>query len=215
MNLFPVFHWLFRIGILSVVDHIVTEAERVRTDIRYEEYRDRYDVHESFLKRRNEGIKLYGEGDIRTGPGSYIGRNSRVKAGEHTTITIGNGCAFSHDVAIYSVSWVADQDFGDRHPEDFEPLAKQSGDVNIGDAVWIGYNVFVTPGTDIGSNAVIGANSVVTRDIPPECIAAGSPATVVSFKSHLSERRKRTLAEQHPDVLSEELRAALLAPGPS
>lgn len=209
MNTSALYALLFRAGILPFVERLVTRWERLISDVRYHIYRDRYDIHDSFLKRRNEGIKIYGEGTVRTGPGSYIGRHSRVKAGRDTTISIGSGCALSHDVAIYSVSWVADQDFGDRRPTDFDSLAEQSGDVRIGDDVWIGYNVFVTPDTEIGSNAVVGANSVVARDIPPDSIAVGSPATVVAFKSTVPESRKRELASAHPDAVSEELKAAL------
>jgi acetyltransferase-like isoleucine patch superfamily enzyme len=44
---------------------------------------------------------------------------------------------------------------------------------------WLGQNVVVCPGVTIGEGAVIGANSVVTKDVPDHCIAAGSPARVV------------------------------------
>jgi acetyltransferase-like isoleucine patch superfamily enzyme len=46
--------------------------------------------------------------------------------------------------------------------------------------VWCGANVVVTSGVTIGERCVIGANSVVTRDIPPRSIAAGAPARVLA-----------------------------------
>ena len=49
----------------------------------------------------------------------------------------------------------------------------------MGDNVWCGANVVVTSGVTIGERCVIGANSVVTADIPPFSIAAGSPARVL------------------------------------
>ena len=52
------------------------------------------------------------------------------------------------------------------------------GDTVVGNDVWIGQNVTVMPGVHIGDGAIIGANSVVTRDIPPYCIAAGNPCRV-------------------------------------
>jgi acetyltransferase-like isoleucine patch superfamily enzyme len=55
---------------------------------------------------------------------------------------------------------------------------KQIGCVEIGDGTWLGENVCVL-GVKIGKNCVIGANSVVTRDIPDFCVAVGSPAKVI------------------------------------
>ena len=49
----------------------------------------------------------------------------------------------------------------------------------MGDNVWFGGNVTVLPGVTIGSGSVIGAGSVVSRDIPPNVIAVGSPCRVV------------------------------------
>jgi acetyltransferase-like isoleucine patch superfamily enzyme len=49
----------------------------------------------------------------------------------------------------------------------------------VGDNVWCGANVVITSGVSIGERSVIGANSVVTTDIPPFSIAAGAPARVL------------------------------------
>lgn len=51
--------------------------------------------------------------------------------------------------------------------------------ITVGDNVWIGGNVCVLPGVTIGDNAVIGAGSVVTQDIPPNVLAAGNPCKVI------------------------------------
>jgi acetyltransferase-like isoleucine patch superfamily enzyme len=209
MNTEPVYRLLSDVGVLGFADWVVTKAKRAITDYRYDEYAERYDLHDSFLKRRNPGIELYGEGRIETGPGSYIGRYSRIRAGAGTRVSIGSGSALSHNVAIYSRSWVADQDFGARDPEDFEALTDYAGDVAIGDDVWIGYNVFVTPDTEIGQNAVVGANAVVTADIPPNAIAVGTPAKVVRFKSHVPAERQHELATRYEDALSAELKEEL------
>ena len=50
--------------------------------------------------------------------------------------------------------------------------------ITIGDNVWIGGNVMVLPGVTIGENSVIGAGSVVTRDIPANVVAFGAPCKV-------------------------------------
>lgn len=51
--------------------------------------------------------------------------------------------------------------------------------MTIGDNVWIGGNTVVVPGVHIGSNVVIGAGSVVTKDIPDWSVAAGNPCRVI------------------------------------
>ncbi|MCR1954275.1 Vat family streptogramin A O-acetyltransferase [Clostridioides mangenotii] len=53
------------------------------------------------------------------------------------------------------------------------------GDTVIGNDVWIGQNVTVMPGVHIGDGAIVAANSVVTKDIGPYCIAGGNPIEVI------------------------------------
>ena len=61
-------------------------------------------------------------------------------------------------------------------PLDDLPL---KGDTVVGSDVWIGQNVTVMPGVHIGDGAIIGANSVVTKDVPPYCIAGGNPCRMI------------------------------------
>ncbi|MBI2844751.1 MAG: acyltransferase [Armatimonadetes bacterium] len=58
----------------------------------------------------------------------------------------------------------------------------QGGDIRIGSDCWIGVNVVISPGITIGDGAVIGANSVVTKDIPEYAIAVGAPARVIGYR---------------------------------
>lgn len=60
------------------------------------------------------------------------------------------------------------------------------GDTRIGNDVWLGYSSTVMPGVTIGDGAVVAALSVVTKDVPPYAIVAGSPARVV--RRRLSEK---------------------------
>jgi maltose O-acetyltransferase len=68
------------------------------------------------------------------------------------------------------------------HPLD--PTTRHAGwesgrPVTIGDGAWLGGGVIVLPGVTIGSNTVVGAGAVVTRDLPPDVVAVGNPARVV------------------------------------
>ena len=87
-------------------------------------------------------------------------------------VTIGDNCQLAPIVAIYTAG----------HP--VHPDTRNSGyeygiSVTIGDNVWIGGNSVICPGVRIGSNTVIGAGSVVTKDIPDWVIAAGNPCRVI------------------------------------
>ncbi len=52
----------------------------------------------------------------------------------------------------------------------------------VGNDVWIGQDVVIKGGVKIGNGAVIGARSVVTKDIPPYAVAAGAPAKVIKYR---------------------------------
>ena len=87
-------------------------------------------------------------------------------------VTFGDNCLLAPNVAIYTAG----------HP--LHPVSRNSAyeygiSVNIGNNVWIGGNAVICPGVTIGDNCVIGAGSVVTKDIPAWSVAAGNPARVI------------------------------------
>ena len=87
-------------------------------------------------------------------------------------VNIGDNVQIAPNVSIYSAG----------HP--LHPDSRNSGyeyalPITIGDNVWIGGNVVICPGVTIGDCAVIGAGSVVTRDVPPWTVAAGNPCRVL------------------------------------
>lgn len=77
---------------------------------------------------------------------------------------------------------IVDSDFHAHWPPEAratEPAPEADAPVVIGDYAWIGMNCLFLKGVSIGEGAMIGAGSVVTRDVPPFCLAAGAPARVL------------------------------------
>ncbi|WP_226970245.1 ABC transporter transmembrane domain-containing protein [Vibrio navarrensis] len=89
-------------------------------------------------------------------------------------VSIGNNVIFGPNTVIMDCSGHALTNRG--HPDELDKLKAEP--VKIGNDVWIGYGCIILPGVSIDDGAVIGAGSVVTKDIPANCMAAGNPCTV-------------------------------------
>lgn len=111
-------------------------------------------------------IILFDGGSLEIGSGSYANVNFRVRCSRR--ISIGCACAIGHDV------FIMDSDFHDISDGGKE----RSAPVIIGDHVWIGARTIIMKGVRIGDGAVIAAGSIVTRDVPDHCCAAGNPARI-------------------------------------
>jgi acetyltransferase-like isoleucine patch superfamily enzyme len=106
---------------------------------------------------------------------------ARLSIGDEVYMNAGTSIEVWHEVRIGSnclfgpFASVIDDD---RH--EVEPGAiLHKGPTILGDNVWLGRGAAVMPGVTVGDGSVIGANSVVTRDIPPNSFAAGTPAKVI------------------------------------
>jgi acetyltransferase-like isoleucine patch superfamily enzyme len=138
-------------------------------------------------------IRLRGDGDVEFGQGvtlmgdivpiefvSY--KDARISIGDHTFINygssisaykqvkIGRHCLLGHHTLIVDRN---------EHGVEQREVAPPPAQVIIDDHVWIGSRVIILPGVLVGHHSVIGAGSVVTRDIPANCLAVGNPARVV------------------------------------
>jgi acetyltransferase-like isoleucine patch superfamily enzyme len=109
---------------------------------------------------------------VRLGDRCLVGRGSGIVG--HLEIDIGDDVWTGHHV------YITDQNHGYRDLD--RPISVQAmpeRPVRIGAGSWLGHGTVVLPGATIGEHVVIGANSVVLGEIPPFCVAAGSPARVV------------------------------------
>ena len=159
--------WLKRNVLWSKVPYLIGCAlESARWGYTYEMYRRNYSIDPSF-RFTGEGIILSGDGNIILGKNGYIGRCSIIECGKDSVVRIGNRCKIASFVSIRGVT----RDLAIHELTKF-------GNVIIGDDVWIGRHVYINPNIQIGDRTVIGANSVVTKDVPSDVLACGCPAIV-------------------------------------
>ena len=112
------------------------------------------------------------EGTVEIGPKTVIGQECTISA--YQRVAIGQQCVIA-DRAMFI-------DFDHNVADSEQPIRDQGiykRDVVVGSNVWIGYGAQILRGVTVGDNAIIGASSVVTRDIPANAVAVGSPARVV------------------------------------
>ena len=141
------------------------------------------------------GAVIKGGPAVRLSPGVVVGHDARLTARAGAIIDVGAGTRFNdrcfvtaHErisigrhVLFSSNVFVCDHLHG--MDELDTPIMKQPAGkpapVEIGDGCWLGINVAIMPGVRIGRLSVIGANAVVTEDIPEYSVAAGVPARVL------------------------------------
>ena len=117
-----------------------------------------------------------------TKPALMIGKKVSMMDDCHIScagsITIGDGVLMGNNVFITD-NFHGRSDEAELNVPPLERKLYFKGPVVIGNNVWIGRNVCIMPKVTIGDGAVIGANAVVTKDVPAYCVAAGNPARVL------------------------------------
>lgn len=104
--------------------------------------------------------------------GNNVYANFNLTLVDDTDIFVGDSVMFGPNVTLATAGHPVD-------PELRRKVAQFNLPIRIGNNVWIGANAVVLPGITIGDNSVIGAGSVVTRDVPPDVVAVGNPCRVL------------------------------------
>jgi carbonic anhydrase/acetyltransferase-like protein (isoleucine patch superfamily) len=129
---------------------------------------------------------------VRVGEGTVFFSGSRnIDVTRPYLVEIGRNCVFTEGVQVltHGFDWsVLREKYGE--------VLCSSGKVSIGDNVFIGVNAVILKGVRIGENTIIGAGSVVTHDIPANCVAAGNPCKVIMSIDEYYKRRKLAYVEE-------------------
>ena len=152
---------------------------------------------EAFIRMPVQGnvLEALDDGRLTIGKGTLLEPGCWITIADGARVTIGEGCflnmgvmvAAQNEVTIGDHTMFANgcfiSDASHRYDDPDKPVTWQGftskGPTRIGSNCWFGVNCVVNTGVTIGDRAVIGANSVVTKDVPPRTIAAGVPAKVI------------------------------------
>ena len=124
------------------------------------------------LKVRNT-VYFHGDNNVVTiGDNVTFDGNTLIVVGEGSNVNIGSDCIFADRVHIRTTDQhlIFDADGKRINP---------ARDVNVGSHVWLGKEAIIMKGVSIGDGAIVGMDSMVTKDVPERCIVVGKPAKVI------------------------------------
>jgi acetyltransferase-like isoleucine patch superfamily enzyme len=133
------------------------------------------------------------EGVVEIGAKTVMGQECTISA--YRRVRIGEECVIA-DRAMFI-------DFDHGVVEVERPIRQQGiymREVEVGSNVWIGYGACILRGVRVGDNAIVGTNSVVTRDVPANAVVAGIPARVIRMREAPRELRWPHPIEPDPDA---------------
>lgn len=153
-----------------------------------------------FIKKTKNTIEIYDKNSpyfMNNNPkfhefqiGEWTYGNPIIRKGDSTTrLEIGKYCSIASGVQIllggeHRKDWVTTYPFNVIFPEakSIEGHPASKGDISIGNDVWIGLNAIILSGVQIGNGAIVGAGSVIVKNVPAYSIVAGNPSRVLGFR---------------------------------
>lgn len=128
----------------------------------------------SVMNDYNTGLK---NAKMTIGENTYIGEGCNLRAGGGF-LKIGKQCSISQNITIV----VSNHQYKKGQLIKEQPWTTDNNYVIIGDDVWVGANSVILPGVTVGNGAIIGAGSVVTKDVPEYAIVVGNPARIIKYR---------------------------------
>lgn len=139
-----------------------------------------------FVKYLQKSVIIVGQDCVFRDP-----RSTRIDMTRPSLISIGNRVDMNVNFQIWTHDWASHVFIGMR-----KKMLNSSGRVTIGNNVYIAANVIILKGVSIGDNCVIGAGSLVTKDIPSNSVAVGNPCRVIcSIDAYYKKRKELCLNE--------------------
>jgi len=147
----------------------------------------------SFFTKNNPEFLQYNIGDY------TYGKPKILSWDKDTLLKIGRYCSIAEGVVIllggehhadWATTYPLNAVFQLTEGQHYSPPHKSKGDIIIGNDVWIGYQSLILSGVNIGNGAIIGARSVVTKDVPAYSVVGGNPAKHIKwrFEQNMIER---------------------------
>ena len=141
----------------------------------------RYVLLKSVAKSCGEAVAMYSNVYLKNPQNLELGNNVTIQPMTYIEasggVKIGSDTSIAHGVSIMSET---------HNTSDRDELFKNQGmtykPVVIGEDTWIGAKATIVAGVTIGNKAIIGANSVVTKDVPDYAIVVGSPARIIKYR---------------------------------
>lgn len=141
--------------------------------------------HLSYLRLERRWAKLR-EAGMHIGDDVWIPASTWIDTSHCFLIHIGNHCGFGEECLLLA---------HDAQMDEYLDAAR-IGQVKIHESCHIGARTVILPGVEIGPRTLVAANSVVSRDLPPDSVCAGSPAKVICTLDEYLSRHKRALETQ-------------------
>jgi acetyltransferase-like isoleucine patch superfamily enzyme len=143
-------------------------------------------VHRGNLVKflRTQGVKIGEKCQLLNRPFNYGSEPWLIEIGNKVTITNG----------VFLITHDASSRLFRDSLSDSSPYGNRFGSIHIRDNCFVGINSIILPGVSIGPNSIVGAGSVVTKDVPPDTVVAGVPARpICSLEEYIEKYKSKSI----------------------